>query len=216
MRKGILIVLVILLAVTCISVAGVVVIVDKYKQLELQTGRMNKENSYLKSTAKIYIDMFSTSVSDKEYSSPIAVDDFIQYTSPFGDRYNPLKRNTGGAVGFHNGVDIKGSYEARVIAIGDGVVIDKWNPKGWLYGRYFKGHPLFDGYIRVRHSNGDISGYGHLGIIYIREGVKVKAGQIIGRIGESRNGLTTGPHLHFSLQTPEGEFVQPFKYVDMP
>ena len=42
--------------------------------------------------------------------------------------------------------------------------------------------------------------YGHLSELYVKEGYRVRQGEVIGRVGST--GLSTGPHLHFELRLP--------------
>jgi murein DD-endopeptidase MepM/ murein hydrolase activator NlpD len=44
-------------------------------------------------------------------------------------------------------------------------------------------------------------------------GVHVEAGQLIGYVGDSGNAETTRPHLHFELQRPDGEVVDPYEHL---
>lgn len=87
----------------------------------------------------------------------------------------------------HLGIDYAAPLGTPVVSIGDGVVTHV----GWEgeYGRF----------VKVRHQNGYYSTYGHLSRYEkgIRTGVKVKQGQVVGRVGAS--GLATGPHLDFRV-----------------
>ena len=42
--------------------------------------------------------------------------------------------------------------------------------------------------------------YGHLSELYVKEGDRVRQGEVIGRVGST--GLSSGPHLHFELRLP--------------
>ena len=56
-------------------------------------------------------------------------------------------------------------------------------------------------YVILRLGPGVYAGYAHLepGSVRVRRGERVRAGQILGLLGNSGN--TTGPHLHFQLMT---------------
>ncbi|MEB3200420.1 MAG: M23 family metallopeptidase [Synechococcaceae cyanobacterium] len=43
--------------------------------------------------------------------------------------------------------------------------------------------------------------YGHLSELYVKEGDRVRQGEVIGRVGST--GMSTGPHLHFELRLPQ-------------
>ena len=140
---------------------------------------------------------------------PIHKEDFICYTSPFGIRDVPNELYTvGSRTREHMGLDLAGTWHARVVAVADGIVIDKWYVPD---GKNRKGHEIFGGYIRILHPNGMITGYGHLSSIYVYEGDKVKTGDVIGHIGNT--GLSTGQHLHFSVQDDTGIFRNPLRYI---
>ncbi len=87
----------------------------------------------------------------------------------------------------HLGIDYAAPLGTPVVSIGDGVVTHV----GWEgdYGRF----------VKIRHQNGYYSTYGHLSRYEkgIGRGVKVKQGQVVGRVGAS--GLATGPHLDFRV-----------------
>jgi murein DD-endopeptidase MepM/ murein hydrolase activator NlpD len=91
---------------------------------------------------------------------------------------------------FHDGIDIAAALGAPVRAVARGRVA-------------FVGHlPGGAMVVIIAHDGGLLSLYGHLDDTVLRPTVRagdtVEAGQRIGSIGLT--GLTTGPHLHFSLR----------------
>ncbi|WP_342477431.1 M23 family metallopeptidase [Paenibacillus sp. FSL H7-0350] len=70
--------------------------------------------------------------------------------------------------------------------------------------------------IRIDHSNGLVSIYGHLSAqMNVSVGDVVSKGQLIGRIGQGIVGRSTGPHLHFQVEL-RGVPVDPLEYVFAP
>lgn len=53
-------------------------------------------------------------------------------------------------------------------------------------------------HIRVRHNDGSETLYAHLSRLKVRPGMKVRGGQVIGKVGST--GKSTGPHLHFEIK----------------
>jgi len=94
----------------------------------------------------------------------------------------------------HLAIDYAAPTGTPVSTIGDGTVIYA----GWNGG--------YGNYIKVRHPNNYVSGYGHLSRFAkeLKKGEKVKQGEIIGYVGST--GLSTGPHLDFSI-SKNGERV---------
>ena len=119
----------------------------------------------------------------------------ISMKSDFGDRYSPIT----GKFSFHGGIDLFSVYGAKVLASADGIVKDNW-----IY------HDTMGRWVTIDHENGLESGYAHMAIVYVREGQHVKKGDVIGLLGNS--GLTTGPHLHYSLKQ-NGTYVDPKNYI---
>ncbi len=147
------------------------------------------------------------------YPWPINVDDYDRLTSEFGYRQllNPF---TGGSKDSeHMGIDLAGTYHARVLAIADGIVVENYPaPNG-----FFKGHPVLGGMVKILHTDGTYSVYGHLSVTYVSEyGSKkyVKAGDVIGRIGNT--GMSYGSHLHFELRDENDEAIQSLFLLDDP
>jgi murein DD-endopeptidase MepM/ murein hydrolase activator NlpD len=96
----------------------------------------------------------------------------------------------------HLGVDYAAPTGSHVVAVADGVVVSA----GWAGGGGRQ--------IRLRHAGGLESYYLHLSSFArgIRAGVRVKQGQLIGRVGSS--GTATGPHLDYRIRK-NGRFVDP-------
>ncbi len=113
----------------------------------------------------------------------------------------------------HEGVDILAPKLTPVVAVADGTV-------RWLYGT--RGGNCCD--LAIVHDDGWRSRYIHLnndtpgtddgegyGIARgIRVGARVRAGQVIGYVGDSGNAENTVPHLHFELRRPDGTAVDPY------
>jgi murein DD-endopeptidase MepM/ murein hydrolase activator NlpD len=103
---------------------------------------------------------------------------------------------------FHDAIDIAAALGAPVTAAADGRVT-------------YVGH-LPDGamVVLVAHAGGLVSQYAHLDDVFVpprvRAGDTVTTGQVIGFVGLS--GMTTGPHLHFSV-TRAGEPIDPLSLI---
>ena len=148
------------------------------------------------------------------YGWPVELSEYENISSYFGERNDPLRRNMGGNNNpFHNGTDITGIPGARVNAVADGVVLEKWYSRGWHNGIWYNGHSYFDGYIIIGHDDGMISKWGHVGEILVHEGQRVKAGQQIAIISDHVGEFSTGPHLDFRLQNESGEYVNPLLLI---
>lgn len=65
--------------------------------------------------------------------------------------------------------------------------------------------------VIIRHDNGLITGYAHLSSVLVKVGQKVHRGQIIAKSGNT--GMSTGPHLHFTLRLSNGQAVDPERYL---
>lgn len=111
-------------------------------------------------------------------------------TSAFGERWGKM----------HKGMDIAGNVGDPVMAAFDGVV------KSMFYER--------DGYgnvVILEHEDGLETRYAHMSKFEVKEGDKVKKGDLVGRVGNT--GRSTGPHLHFELRV-NGNPVNPEGYID--
>ena len=102
----------------------------------------------------------------------------------------------------HLAIDYAAPTGTPISTIGDGTVIYV----GWNGG--------YGNYIKVRHPNNYVSGYGHLSRFAkgLKKGQRVEQGEIIGYVGAT--GLATGPHLDFSI-SKNGERVD-FLKLELP
>jgi peptidoglycan LD-endopeptidase LytH len=124
------------------------------------------------------------------------VPNYMGVSSPFGPRPDPVY----GGIDFHYGIDIAGGgiNGKPVVALSDGVVTT-----AAVVGSY--GNAIF-----IDHGNGTSTRYAHLSNIDVKVGQKVKAGQMIAKVGST--GKSTGPHLHFEIKV-QGQSVDPLKYL---
>ncbi len=97
------------------------------------------------------------------------------FTSGFGYRWGAL----------HAGIDLAGPIGTPIYAVADGVVVDAGPTAG--YGAW----------VKIRHSDGTVTLYGHVNTWTVQIGQRVFAGDQIATIGNRGN--STGPHLHFEV-----------------
>jgi len=114
--------------------------------------------------------------------------------SGFGFRKHPIL----GYLKMHTGVDWGAPNGTPIYASGNGVV----EKAGWESG--------YGKYVRLRHTNGYETAYGHMSGFArgIQPGVRVRQGQVIGYVGST--GLSTGAHLHYEIMV-NGHFVDPMR-----
>jgi murein DD-endopeptidase MepM/ murein hydrolase activator NlpD len=117
-----------------------------------------------------------------------------EVTSGFGPRVDPfLKR-----LAMHAGVDIRGELGDPVRASAAGTVIAA------------ERHRAYGLMVDVDHGNGLVTRYAHLSAIGVKEGAKVPAGAVLGKIGST--GRSTAPHLHYEVRL-NGDAVDPRRYL---
>ena len=104
-------------------------------------------------------------------------------SSPFGMRKHPID----GYNKMHKGTDFAAPMGTPIMASGDGVV----KRARWCGGG--------GNCVKIRHNSTYETVYAHMKSFGrgIKEGVRVKQGQIIGYVGST--GKSTGPHLHYEV-----------------
>lgn len=152
---------------------------------------------------------------DDQTADGIVFDVFphIGAASNFWDSWGA--RRSGGRR--HKGVDILGQRGAPVVAVADGVVAEMG--KSRLSGYFIRIQHAGDWMTVVMHLNNDTFGTddgegGTWSAFYptLMVGDKVRAGQVIGYIGDSGNAEDTIPHTHFELRF-HGEKINPYPYL---
>jgi murein DD-endopeptidase MepM/ murein hydrolase activator NlpD len=116
----------------------------------------------------------------------------------FGKRENSLGV---GEAAFHRGIDISTAFGNCVLASADGTVVS--TEQLLDYGNI----------VVIDHGFGISTCYAHLAGFNVRQGERVKRGEVIGFVGNT--GRTTGPHLHYEVRI-HGNPVNPVRYVSKP
>ncbi len=115
-------------------------------------------------------------------------------TSGFGPRVSPFTEKPA----WHDGLDIGAAANAPVQAPAQGrVTTVGFDPKLGIL-------------VKVDHGFGIETLYGHLAKALVKEGQRVKRGEVVGLVGSS--GLATGPHLHYMVKV-NGQALDPVKYI---
>jgi len=129
--------------------------------------------------------------------TPMGYPKISSLTSYFGYRSDPFE---GDHAEFHPGIDFKGERGDAARCTADGRVVGA----GWNGG--------YGNCVRIAHTNGFETLYGHLSRITVRIGQKVTAGEKIGEIGST--GRSTGNHLHYEVRK-NGKPVNPISYLSL-
>jgi|SRR5690554_2087261 len=125
---------------------------------------------------------------------PVSNKDLKRTASGYGWRTDPIY----GTKKMHWGLDFTAENGTDVYATGDGVV-ETVQTNSWGYGRE----------IVINHGYGYKTRYAHLSEFKVKQGDKVKRGELIGLVGSS--GKSTGSHLHYEVEK-NGQKVSPVDY----
>jgi murein DD-endopeptidase MepM/ murein hydrolase activator NlpD len=129
--------------------------------------------------------------------TPMGYPRISSLTSYFGYRSDPFESDH---AEFHPGIDFKGERGDAAKCTADGRVVGA----GWNGG--------YGNCVRIAHTNGFETLYGHLSRITVHIGQKVTAGEKIGEIGST--GRSTGNHLHYEVRK-NGKPVNPISYLSL-
>jgi murein DD-endopeptidase MepM/ murein hydrolase activator NlpD len=124
----------------------------------------------------------------------------VRRSDPFGPRVSPCS----GCSTMHLGTDFLPGEGNPVLAMADGVVkaVETTGGLGW----HVTIDHVIDGQLVTT-----TSAHMQSGSVVVSEGQAVKAGDMIGRVGNT--GASTGPHLHFELRLNGTEPVDAYAYI---
>ena len=111
------------------------------------------------------------------------------FTSGFGYRWGVL----------HAGIDIANAIGTPIYAVSDAVVIEAGPAAG--YGML----------VKLRHSDGTATLYGHVNTTLVSVGQRVMAGDQIATMGN--RGDSTGPHLHLEVLVDGSHRIDPVPWL---
>lgn len=115
-------------------------------------------------------------------------------TSGFGPRVSPFTEKPA----WHDGLDIGAAANAPVQAPAQGrVTTVAFDSK-------------LGNLVKLDHGFGIETLYGHLAKALVKEGQRVKRGDVVGLVGST--GLATGPHLHYMVKV-NGQTFDPTRYI---
>ena len=130
---------------------------------------------------------------------PVSDKELKRIASGFGYRIDPVYKT----VKLHPGLDFTAPAGTPIYATADGTIEFAGN-RGDGYGNH----------VIINHGFGYKTLYGHMYRIKIRQGEKVKRGEVIGWVGST--GKSTGPHCHYEV-IKNGNKIDPiyFFYHDL-
>ncbi len=119
----------------------------------------------------------------------------IDALSGFGMRIHPIHK----IAKMHTGIDFTSPQGTPIYATGDATVEEAAHD-GSGYGLH----------VVLNHGYGYKTLYGHMSIMKVKVGQKVKRGEQIGEVGST--GSSTGPHCHYEV-IHNNEKINPINYV---
>lgn len=125
---------------------------------------------------------------------PISNKDLKRTASGWGYRIHPIYK----IRKFHWGMDFTAPTGTEIYATGDGTI-----------KRVIKSRRGYGQHIVIDHGYGYTTTYAHMSRFNVKQGQKVKRGDVIGFVGST--GLSTAPHLHYEVAL-NGKKVDPANY----
>ncbi len=116
-------------------------------------------------------------------------------TSKFGYRISPITKK----YSLHSGLDIASPENSEIYCVYDGEVLKA--DENDIRGKY----------LVIKHSDSIVTTYNHCNKLLVKEGEKIKKGEVIALVGST--GWSTGPHLHFEMKLND-RYINPLWVLD--
>jgi hypothetical protein len=102
----------------------------------------------------------------------------------------------------HHGIDLAMGIGTKLRSVGEGVVgrVVDYGDKNIGQG------------VIIHLKNGEYAIYGHMSEVDVKPGQVIHDGSFLGLSGNS--GHSSGPHLHFGIETASGQFKDPSPYLN--
>ena len=168
-------------------------VVETRKRLDMLTRQMVVQSKSLDEVASLVLRKQEMLASIPAIQ-PIPNEDLTQTAGGFGCRIHPIHK----IQQFHAGMDFTCKQGTPIHSTGDGRAV---------YAEY-----ATNGYampVLVVHGFGYQTLYAHMSKLQVRNGQRVKRGDVLGLVGNT--GLSVGPHLHYEVHRNE-EAVDPANY----
>lgn len=177
-------------------------IIEKYteKEEEIQTNNLEiaKNSIQTKLTEKIEEKQRQKEEEEKIKNMPEINGIKLAYTPVSGIISSRYGANSKIRSSSHTGLDIASPTGTPIKVVASGTV---------TFASY-KGS--YGNIVKINHGNGFETWYAHTNKMYVSEGQKVEAGQVIAEVGSTGN--STGSHLHLEIRI-NGEHVNPQNYL---
>jgi murein DD-endopeptidase MepM/ murein hydrolase activator NlpD len=168
-------------------------------------GSMNDLNSRIAAQKESYAEVTRLLANKEQLLAatpaiqPVSNKDLERVASGYGYRIDPIYKT----IKLHAGLDFTSPQGSPIYATADGTIVTAGN-LGNGYGNH----------VVINHGYGYQTLYGHMYRIKVRNGNRVKRGEIIGWVGST--GKSTGPHLHYEVHK-NGRKMDPiyFFYNDL-
>src|SRR5215212_5782656 len=102
---------------------------------------------------------------------------------------------------YHTGLDFRASYGTPIRAVKAGVVLYAGNSGDWA-----------GNHVAIKHADGMTTMYSHMSSMAAKAGQTVRAGQVIGYVGQT--GRAFGAHLHFELYPAGVKYGDVYKAIN--